>query len=70
MSNKVNTPEVKLRPSYPLFQLWTFSLCIHCKTKQKVADFIKKIRGFSTFKENRILLEANLYTNFLNFDHL
>ena len=34
-----------------LFQLWTFSLCIHCKTitKQRICGFYKKCCGFSKF---------------------
>ena len=57
---------LRARRAHLLFRLWTFSLCIHWKTKtKKFPDFIKKNLGFSKFNANQILLEAN----FWNFDH-
>ena len=51
-----------------LIQLWTFSLCIHCKieTNKMFADFIKQNNlGFLKFNEKLFLWEAN----FWSFDH-
>ena len=44
-----------------LFQLWTVSLCKHCKrkTNKYFADFIKIISWILKIFKNRILLEAN-----------
>jgi len=53
-----------------LFQLWTFSVCIHCKTKtKKFADFIKKCCVFSKLYGNRILL-GSIFLKFRSFINL
>ena len=50
----------KHKITHLLFQLWTCSVCIHCKTKtnKKICGF-KKNRGFLKIFKNRNLLEAN-----------
>ena len=50
-----------------LFQLWTYSLCVHCKTKtnKNFADYIKKISWIIKIFKHRILMDAN----FWKFDH-
>ena len=56
-----------------LFQLWTCSLYIHYKTKQKkVADFIKNVEDFQKFQKSELQLKINeLYIHIWSYeDHI
>jgi len=50
-----------------LFQLWKFSLCVHCKTITKSFRRFKN-RGFLKFIDDRILLETNFKIIFIYFE--